>query len=111
MLRPLERIFRKKMNKCDLFAFRLMNRLDGADQAIFQAGVLLLDKARQLGIGGRASQRQDQRFEHREDKGGHQTKPQHNNCPSGNAGRICKRKPDQERNHRHAQDPGQASKP
>src|SRR5207237_10377353 len=53
MFRPVEGILRQKMNERDLFGLRLMDRIDRADQPIFESGVLFFDKARELYIGRR----------------------------------------------------------
>src|SRR5262249_30122739 len=99
------------MDKRQLLRSRILDRVDGADQTVVQSGVLLLDKARQLRIGGSAPQRNDERPDDGRDNGRQQTELQRPDGPSGNAGRVRQCQTDQERNHGHTEDPGQASKP
>src|SRR5205814_5833317 len=50
VFRPVEGILCKKVNERDLFGLRLMDRINRADQAIFESGVLFFHKARELDV-------------------------------------------------------------
>src|SRR3989475_8113693 len=111
MFRSVERILNKKMDKRDLFGLGFVNGFDRTDQAVFQPRVFLFHESRELAIRRCPPQRQYQRFDDRKQDSGDQSKPQTDDCPPGNGGRIGEQKSDQQRRHHHAQNPGQASEP
>src|ERR1043165_7707956 len=88
-----------------------MNGFNGADQPVFKTGVLFFDKSRQLRVRRCPPQGYNERFDYGEDDSGDQAKPQCDNGPTGNAGRLRKHKADQEQGYRHAQDPRQTPEP
>src|SRR6266699_2782498 len=111
MLGAVEHVLGQKVHKGKLFRPRFLNRVHRADQTILEPGILLLNKSGKLRIGWRAPQRQDQPFDHGRNDRCQKPQTQRRNRPSGNACRIRKHEANQERNHRHTQDPRQTSKP
>ena len=91
MLRSRQYVFSQKMNEGELFRARLLNGIDGADEAVLKPWILFLNEARELCIGRGAPQRNDQRLDDCSDNRGQQHQPQPGNRPSGNGGRIRQR--------------------
>src|SRR5262245_61086861 len=105
MLRAIEHVFRQEMNKSALFWARFLNRIYCADKTVLEDWVLLLHKPRQLRIGGRTAQRNDERFDDRNGDGSQQTQSEPNDGPRRNTRGIRQSQADQKRNDRDTQDP------
>src|SRR5262245_23706595 len=111
MLCASQHVFRQQVDECQLLRPRILDRVDSAYQTVIQSGVLFFNKARKLRIGGRAPQRNDERLDDGSDNGRQHAELQCPDRPCGNIGGVRQCKTDQERNHRHTQDPSQTSKP